>query len=166
MSENYVAFIEQPIKIDLLKIVTSKLRGKEINEGVYWDPKRNTVFHVINKHTGKVSTANNSTLHQLFFKLCFHVIWFSITHFEMIMLWSQLSLIKYYAKSLSTFHQINCYEENGFLIMDMCCSDDGQAINNYLIQNLKKSGNALDEVTPYFYAISVNAPLFFSSVST
>ncbi|KAL0174353.1 hypothetical protein M9458_030321, partial [Cirrhinus mrigala] len=109
MSENYVVFIEQPIKMDLLKIVTGKLRGKGINEGIYWDPKRNTVFHVINKHTGK------------------------------------LSLIKYYAKALSTFHQINCYEENGFLIMDMCCSDDGQAINNYLIQNLKKSGDALDE---------------------
>lgn len=58
----------------------------------------------------------------------------------------QLSLVKYYAKPLSTFHQINCYEENGFLVMDMCCSDDGQAINNYMIQNLKKSGNALDEV--------------------
>ncbi len=71
MSENYVAFIEQPIKIDLLKIVTSKLRGKEINEGVYWDPKRNTVFHVINKRTGKVSTANNSKLYQLFFNYVF-----------------------------------------------------------------------------------------------
>ncbi len=45
--------------------------------------------------------------------------------------------------------------------MDMCCSDDGQAINNYLIQNLKKSGNALDEVKPYFYSISVKTPLFF-----
>lgn len=58
----------------------------------------------------------------------------------------QLSIIKYYAKPMSTYHQINCFEENGFLIMDMCCSEDGQAINNYLIQNLKKSGNALDEV--------------------
>jgi len=46
MSENFVVFIEQPIKMDLLKIVTSKLRGKGISEGVYWDPKRNTVFHV------------------------------------------------------------------------------------------------------------------------
>lgn len=62
MSENYVVFIEQPIKMDLLKIVTSKLRGKGINDGVYWDPKQNTVFHVINKHTGKVNTANNFTL--------------------------------------------------------------------------------------------------------
>lgn len=47
---------------------------------------------------------------------------------------------------MSTFHQINAYEENGFLVMDMCVSDDGQAINNYMVQNLRKSGEALDEV--------------------
>uniref|UniRef100_A0AAR2L297 Beta-carotene oxygenase 2b n=1 Tax=Pygocentrus nattereri TaxID=42514 RepID=A0AAR2L297_PYGNA len=110
MSENYVVFIEQPIKLDLLKIVTGKLRGKGISDGVYWDPKLQTVFHLINKHTGR------------------------------------LSPIKYYANPLSTFHQINCYEENGFIIMDMCCSDDGKAINNFLLQNLRKSGDALDEV--------------------
>lgn len=55
MSENYVVFIEQPIKMDLLKIVTGKLCGKGISDGVYWDPKRNTVFHVVNKRTGKVT---------------------------------------------------------------------------------------------------------------
>lgn len=60
MSENYVVFIEQPIKMDLLKIVTGKLCGKGINEGVYWDPKQNTVFHVINKRTGKVNTSINA----------------------------------------------------------------------------------------------------------
>lgn len=31
-------------------------------------------------------------------------------------------------------------------MLDMCCSDDGQAIDNYLIQNLRKSGDALDKV--------------------
>ncbi|XP_030632880.1 beta-carotene oxygenase 2b [Chanos chanos] len=110
MSENYVVFIEQPIKMDLLKIVTGKLRGKGISDGVYWDPKLDTVFHVINKHTGKLSS------------------------------------VKYYTKALSTFHQINCYEDNGFLVMDMCSSDDGKAINNYMVQNLRKSGDDLDEV--------------------
>lgn len=54
MSENYVVFIEQPIKMDLLKIVTGKLRGKGISDGVYWDPKLETIFHLINKQTGKV----------------------------------------------------------------------------------------------------------------
>lgn len=55
--------------------------------------------------------------------------------------------MKYHTKAISTFHQINAFEEDGFVILDMCCSDDGQAINNYLIQNLRKSGEALDEVS-------------------
>ncbi|XP_060902015.1 carotenoid-cleaving dioxygenase, mitochondrial-like [Labrus mixtus] len=110
MSENYVVFIEQPIKMDLLKIVTGKLRTKSISDGFYWDPKLNTIFHLIDKKTGKVRS------------------------------------IKYLAKALSTFHQINAYEEGGFLIIDMCASDDGQAISNYNVQNLRQSGEALDEV--------------------
>lgn len=111
MSENYVVFIEQPIKMNLLKIVTCKLRGKALSDGIYWDPNMETVFHLVDKRTGEVSS------------------------------------IKYHTKALSVFHQINAFEEDGFLMVDMCCSDDGQAINNYLIQNLRKSGDALDEVS-------------------
>lgn len=110
MSQNYVVFIEQPIKMDLLKIITCKLRGKGLSEGIYWDPKQETVFHLVDKRTGNVSS------------------------------------VKYHTKALSTFHQINAFEEDGFLMLDMCCSDDGSAINNYLIQNMRKSGDALDEV--------------------
>ncbi|KAI1903298.1 hypothetical protein AGOR_G00025760 [Albula goreensis] len=109
MSQNYVVFIEQPIKMDLLKIVTCKLRGKALNDGIYWDPKLETVFHVVDKRTGKLSS------------------------------------VKYHAKPLATFHQINTFEEDGFIVMDLCCSDDGGNINNYLIQNLRKSGEALDK---------------------
>lgn len=54
MSENYVVFIEQPIKLDLLKIATCKLRGQALSKGIYWDPKQETVFHLISKHTGEV----------------------------------------------------------------------------------------------------------------
>ena len=54
MSENCVVFIEQPIKMNLLKIVTCKMRGKALSEGIYWDPNLETVFHVVDKHTGKV----------------------------------------------------------------------------------------------------------------
>ncbi|XP_046876932.1 beta,beta-carotene 9',10'-oxygenase-like [Hypomesus transpacificus] len=110
MSQNYVVFIEQPIKMDLLKIVTCKLRGKALSEGIYWDPEQETVFHLVDKHTGKVSS------------------------------------VKYHTKPLSTFHQINAFEEDDFLVLDMCSSDSGEAINNYLIQNLRQSGEALDLV--------------------
>ncbi|KAK5917860.1 hypothetical protein CgunFtcFv8_002671 [Champsocephalus gunnari] len=110
MSENYVVFIEQPIKMDLMKIVTAKLRGKALSDGIYWDPKQETVFHLVDKRTGEVSP------------------------------------VKYHTKAIATFHQINAFEEDGFLMVDLCCADDGGAINNYLIQNLRKSGEALDEV--------------------
>ncbi|XP_057676668.1 carotenoid-cleaving dioxygenase, mitochondrial-like [Corythoichthys intestinalis] len=110
MSENYVVFIEQPIKVDLLKILTSKIRGKAFGDAVYWDPELETILHLIDKHTGEVSP------------------------------------VKYYAKAFSNFHQINAFEEDGFLVVDLCCSDEGQAINIYSLQNLRKSGEALDEV--------------------
>lgn len=41
-------------------------------------------------------------------------------------------------------------------MIDLCCSDDGQAINNYLIQNLRKSGDALDEVSAGFLSFFVS----------
>lgn len=62
MSENYVVFIEQPIKMDLLKIVTCKLRGRALGEGIYWDPKQETVFHLVDKRTGKVRRERDGSL--------------------------------------------------------------------------------------------------------
>ncbi|KAG5855088.1 hypothetical protein ANANG_G00045240 [Anguilla anguilla] len=100
MSQNYVVFIEQPLKMDLLKIVTSKLRGKPINDGIYWDPNLETVFHMISKHTGKPVSA------------------------------------KYYVKAMADFHQINAFEQDDFLLLDLLGSDDGGAVNDYLIQNI------------------------------
>lgn len=58
----------------------------------------------------------------------------------------QVSAVKYHTKAVSTFHQINAFEEDGFLMLDLCCADDGKAINNYLLQNMRKSGEALNEV--------------------
>lgn len=62
MSENYVVFIEQPIKMDLLKIVTCKLRGRALSEGIYWDPKQETVFHLVDKRTGEVRRDRDGSL--------------------------------------------------------------------------------------------------------
>lgn len=51
-----MVFIEQPIKMDLFKIVTGKLRRKSISDGFFWDPKCNTIFHLIHKKTGEVTS--------------------------------------------------------------------------------------------------------------
>ncbi len=47
-----------------------------------------------------------------------------------------------------TLHQINAYEDNGYLIMDMCCGDDGSVIGDFTMENLQASGEELDKVTP------------------
>ncbi|XP_070282137.1 carotenoid-cleaving dioxygenase, mitochondrial isoform X3 [Myotis yumanensis] len=54
MTKNYIIFIEQPLKMNLWKIVTSKIRGKAFSDGISWEPQYNTRFHVVNKHTGQV----------------------------------------------------------------------------------------------------------------
>lgn len=54
MSENYVVFIEQPIKLDLLKFMLYKIQGKSFHRVMSWQPNYGTVFHLVNRHTGEV----------------------------------------------------------------------------------------------------------------
>ncbi|XP_043936989.1 beta,beta-carotene 9',10'-oxygenase isoform X2 [Protopterus annectens] len=132
MSENYVIFIEQPLKLNLLKIYINKIRGKGLDEGLTWEPKSNTIFHIVNKHTG------------------------------------QIHPVKYCTKAFLTFHQINAFEENGHIILDMCCCDDGSAIHMFNIHNLRKDGNDLDEVydsVPKLFPRRFVLPLHISSES-
>uniref|UniRef100_A0A8C5Q1S2 Carotenoid-cleaving dioxygenase, mitochondrial n=1 Tax=Leptobrachium leishanense TaxID=445787 RepID=A0A8C5Q1S2_9ANUR len=114
MTENYVVFLEQPLKLNILKILTSQLQGKSFLDCMELEPKYNTVFHVINKHTGKAHT----------------------THFS--------------SAPFMSFHQINAYEDQGCIVLDICCQDDGMAFDLFRLQNLRKSGQALKEVLKQF----------------
>lgn len=53
MTKNYIIFVEQPVKMKLWKIITSKIRGKPFADGISWEPQYNTRFHVVDKHTGQ-----------------------------------------------------------------------------------------------------------------
>lgn len=54
MSENYIVFIEQPIKLDLLKFMLYRIQGKSFHKVMTWEPQYETIFHLVNRHTGKV----------------------------------------------------------------------------------------------------------------
>ncbi|NXL79932.1 BCDO2 oxygenase, partial [Leptocoma aspasia] len=110
MTENYIIFIEQPLKLNLLKIITSKLRGKTILDGISWEPQHNTYFYVVNKHTGEVLPGH----------------WCS--------------------KPFVSFHQINAFEERGCVVLDLCCQDEGTSLALYTLQNMRRSGEGLDQV--------------------
>lgn len=59
----------------------------------------------------------------------------------------QESKVKYHAAPMFTLHQINAFEENGFLVMDMCCGDDGEVIGDFTLENLRRgSGEEMDKV--------------------
>ncbi|KAL7839286.1 hypothetical protein SRHO_G00259440 [Serrasalmus rhombeus] len=109
LSENYVIFIEQPIKLDLLKFMLHRVLGKSFHEVMSWEPQLETVFHVVDRRTG------------------------------------QLSKTRYYTTAMFTLHQINAYEDNGYLIMDMCCGEDGSVIGNFTLENLKAAGEEMDK---------------------
>uniref|UniRef100_A0A8D1QGH2 Carotenoid-cleaving dioxygenase, mitochondrial n=1 Tax=Sus scrofa TaxID=9823 RepID=A0A8D1QGH2_PIG len=111
MTRNYIIFIEQPVKMNLWKIITSKIRGKAFSDGISWEPQYNTRFHVVDKHTGQ-----------------------------------QLLPGMYYSKPFVTFHQINAFEDQGCVVIDLCCQDDGRNLEVYQLQNLRKAGKGLDQI--------------------
>lgn len=53
MSENYIVFIEQPIKLELLKFMLYRIAGKSFHKVMSWNPELETIFHVANRHTGQ-----------------------------------------------------------------------------------------------------------------
>lgn len=62
MTENYIVFIEQPIKLDLLKFMLYKIQGKSFHKVMSWQPHYGTVFHLVNRHTGEVGHMHVNTL--------------------------------------------------------------------------------------------------------
>ncbi|KAM6893923.1 beta,beta-carotene 15,15'-dioxygenase [Xenentodon cancila] len=57
MTENYIVFVEQPFKLDVIKLATAYVRGVNWGSCLKYDDDDITLFHVINRETGKaVST--------------------------------------------------------------------------------------------------------------
>lgn len=52
----------------------------------------------------------------------------------------------YYSKPFVTFHQINAFEDQGCVVIDLCCQDNGISLEVYQLQNLRKAGEGLDQV--------------------
>ncbi|XP_044312329.1 beta,beta-carotene 9',10'-oxygenase isoform X1 [Varanus komodoensis] len=110
MSENYVILIEQPLKMNLWKLMVARSLGKSFSDVLSWEPQQNTRFHVINKLTGQVLPG------------------------------------QYYSKPFLFFHQINAFDDQGCIVLDLCCQDDGGSVDIYRLKNLRKAGEALDQV--------------------
>lgn len=54
MSENYIVFIEQPLIINSMKLVTSQVKGRCMRDCMTWTPEEQNKFYVVDKLTGQV----------------------------------------------------------------------------------------------------------------
>uniref|UniRef100_A0A4W3IN57 Beta-carotene oxygenase 1 n=1 Tax=Callorhinchus milii TaxID=7868 RepID=A0A4W3IN57_CALMI len=54
MTENYIVFIEQPFKLDILKLATAYFRGVNWASCLGWYPNDKTYIHLIDRETKKI----------------------------------------------------------------------------------------------------------------
>ncbi|TNN84665.1 Beta,beta-carotene 15,15'-dioxygenase [Liparis tanakae] len=54
ITDNYFIFIEQPLKLDILKMATAYMRGVNWASCLKFCPEENTLIHLIDRKTGKV----------------------------------------------------------------------------------------------------------------
>jgi carotenoid cleavage dioxygenase-like enzyme len=53
MSENYLVFIEQPLILNTMKLVTTQVKGKSLRDCMTWSPKElvrfseNACYHLV-----------------------------------------------------------------------------------------------------------------------
>lgn len=52
MTTNYVIFLEQPLLVNIFKLIAGRTKGRSLKECLEWLPEEHTRFHVIDKRTG------------------------------------------------------------------------------------------------------------------
>uniref|UniRef100_A0A8D0KMX0 Carotenoid-cleaving dioxygenase, mitochondrial n=1 Tax=Salvator merianae TaxID=96440 RepID=A0A8D0KMX0_SALMN len=53
---------------------------------------------------------------------------------------------QYHTEPLLTFHQINAFEDQGCIVFDICSISSGNILDVFHLQNLRKAGQALDQL--------------------
>lgn len=101
LTENYIVFVEQPLTINILKILFSKLLGNNFTHCIDYTPTVPAKFYVIRRNDGTI-------LHR-----------------------------KYTADAFFCFHHINAYEDDGHVVVDMCCYDNANVMEEAYLKNLR-----------------------------
>ncbi|KAH0618514.1 hypothetical protein JD844_017794 [Phrynosoma platyrhinos] len=103
LTPNYIVFVETPVKINLLKFLSSwSLWGANYMDCFESNESMGVWMHVADKKKGKYLN------------------------------------IKYRTSPFNLFHHINTYEDNGFLVVDLCTWKGYEFVYNYLyLANLR-----------------------------
>uniref|UniRef100_A0A3Q2EBH3 Retinoid isomerohydrolase RPE65 b n=1 Tax=Cyprinodon variegatus TaxID=28743 RepID=A0A3Q2EBH3_CYPVA len=104
ITENYFVFVEQPIKINLLKFLSAwSIRGATYMDCFESNESMGTWFHLATKEPA-----------------------------------GYMKNHKYRTSAFNLFHHINAYEEQGFIVVDLCTWKGHEFVYNYLyLANLR-----------------------------
>ncbi|XP_070538077.1 carotenoid-cleaving dioxygenase, mitochondrial-like isoform X2 [Ptychodera flava] len=120
MTDNYIVYLEQPLVVNVLKVLTAKIRGNALTNCMEYRPKNKAYFHVVNRHTGE-----------------------------------RLPTV-YTADAFFCFHHINAYEDDGHIVVDMCCYNNEEIINRVYLEELKKGLPPADEAEGRRFVLPLN----------
>ncbi|XP_052760427.1 retinal Mueller cells isomerohydrolase-like isoform X2 [Mya arenaria] len=109
MTENFYVYVEQPVLIDLIKVLSSTLRQQPLDKVIRWSPDIKARFRVIHKATGEELSAS----------------------------WKpgERKTLVFEAEAFMVYHHINAYEENDHLVMDLVAYSNGELLENVYLKN-------------------------------
>uniref|UniRef100_A0A8C5BTQ3 Retinal Mueller cells isomerohydrolase-like n=1 Tax=Gadus morhua TaxID=8049 RepID=A0A8C5BTQ3_GADMO len=112
MTENHFVFVEQPVKINLLKFLSSwSLRGTNYMDCFESNEYIGTWFHVATRDPA-----------------------------------AYLSSHKFRTSAFNVFHHINAYEDQGFIVVDLCTWKGSDFVYNYLyLANMRAEWDKVKE---------------------
>uniref|UniRef100_A0A1B6IFB6 Uncharacterized protein n=1 Tax=Homalodisca liturata TaxID=320908 RepID=A0A1B6IFB6_9HEMI len=70
-SDNYIVFIEQPLILNMLKLISATVKGRCLYECMEWQPHLLNTFYIIDKRTGKVLPTKYISTKPFF--VCHHI---------------------------------------------------------------------------------------------
>nr|XP_057929800.1 retinal Mueller cells isomerohydrolase-like isoform X1 [Doryrhamphus excisus] len=104
LTDNYFVFVEQPIKINLLRFLSAwSIRGATYMDCFESNESMGTWFHLVTKDPA-----------------------------------AYMSSHKFRTSAFNIFHHINAYEDQGFIVVDLCTWKGHELVYNYLyLANLR-----------------------------
>lgn len=101
MTENYIVFLEQPLTMNMFKIMFAKLLGTDFVNCIDYTPSVPVKFHIVSLEDGTTLTR------------------------------------KYTADAFFCFHHINAYEDDSHLVVDICCYDNSDVMEEAYLNRLR-----------------------------
>lgn len=136
MSENYIVFVEQPFKLDMVKLATAYFRGVTWGSCLKFD-KDDAVspFHFLlaAKPEFQVTKGqirlNPTPTPTLLLQTLFHVINRTT---------GKAVSSRFYGDALVVFHHVNAYEDGGHLVCDLITYSDSSLYDMFYIRNIRQ----------------------------